>query len=240
MKIRNRIFLDQIIKIEEQIILTNKIAHYLLNVLRCKVDEKILIFNNDGEWLAIIKNIQSKKIIIAIDKKTRDRKNNKEIKLYFSPLKRTPNEVLIQKCTEIGITIFQPVTMEHTNISKINTERLRLIAIEAVEQSEQLSIPKIYQTTSFIEFIKNIEKNELVIACTVECIDVTISSILRGSTHTCISILIGPEGDFSEKEINAIRTNKNIIEASLGHNILKGETAAIVATALIKDSLNKC
>jgi len=213
MKIRNRIFLDQIIKIEEQIILTNKIAHYLLNVLRCKVDEKILIFNNDGEWLAIIKNIQSKKIIIAIDKKTRDRKNNKEIKLYFSPLKRTPNEVLIQKCTEIGITIFQPVTMEHTNISKINTERLRLIAIEAVEQSEQLSIPKIYQTTSFIEFSKNIEKNELVIACTVECIDVTISSILRGSTHTCISILIGPEGDFSEKEINAIRTNKNIIEA---------------------------
>ena len=148
--------------------------------------------------------------------------------------------MLIQKCTEIGITIFQPVTMEHTNISKINTERLRLIAIEAVEQSEQLSIPKIYQTTSFIEFIKNIEKNELVIACTVECIDVTISSILRGSTHTCISILIGPEGDFSEKEINAIKTNKNIIETSLGHNILKGETAAIVATALIKDSLNKC
>ena len=66
MKIRNRIFLDQIIKIEEQIILTNKIAHYLLNVLRCKVDEQILIFNNDGEWLAIIKNIQSKKTVFKV------------------------------------------------------------------------------------------------------------------------------------------------------------------------------
>ena len=148
MKIRNRIFLDQIIKTEEQIILTDKLAHYLLNVLRCKIDEQILIFNNDGEWLATIKNIQSKKIIITVIKKTRDGENNKEIKLYFSPLKRTPNEVLVQKCTEIGVTIFQPIAMEHTNISKINTERLRLIAVEAIEQSEQLSIPKIYQTTA--------------------------------------------------------------------------------------------
>ena len=103
MKIRNRIFLDQIIKTEEQIILTDKLAHYLLNVLRCKIDEQILIFNNDGEWLATIKNIQSKKIIITVIKKTRDGDNNKEIKLYFSPLKRTPNEVLVQKCTEIYV-----------------------------------------------------------------------------------------------------------------------------------------
>ena len=97
MKPRNRIFLDEQISIGKIIKIKDKQAHYLINVLRCKINEKILIFN-DGEWLAEIVNVRSKAIELSIEEKTRDLLKQRSIKLYFSPLKRNPNEILIQKC----------------------------------------------------------------------------------------------------------------------------------------------
>jgi 16S rRNA (uracil1498-N3)-methyltransferase len=233
---RNRIFLDEKILNGKIIVIKEKLAHYLINVLRCKVNEKILIFN-DGEWMAEIINIKSKAIELIVEKKVKDISEQRPIKLYFSPLKRSPNEILVQKCTEIGVNIFQPVAMEHTNISKVNIDRLKLISTEAIEQSAQLIIPKINQTISFKNFIEQISSNEIVIACTVQCKSMSISQIVKDNLSKDISILIGPEGDFSKTELENIKTNINIVEASLGENILKGETATIVAAALIMDNL---
>lgn len=233
---RNRIFLDEKILTGKIIVIKEKLAHYLINVLRCKVNEKILIFN-DGEWMAEIINIKSKAIELIVEKKVKDISEQRPIKLYFSPLKRSPNEILVQKCTEIGVNIFQPVAMEHTNISKVNVDRLKLISTEAIEQSAQLIIPKINQTISFKNFIEQISSNEIVIACTVQCKSMSISQIVKDNLSKDISILIGPEGDFSKTELENIKTNINIVEASLGENILKGETATIVAAALIMDNL---
>ena len=233
---RNRIFLDEKILTGKIIVIKEKLAHYLINVLRCKVNEKILIFN-DGEWMAEIINIKSKAIELIVEKKVKDISEQRPIKLYFSPLKRSPNEILVQKCTEIGVNIFQPVAMEHTNISKVNVDRLKLISTEAIEQSAQLIIPKINQTISFKNFIEQISSNEIVIACTIQCKSMSISQIVKDNLSKDISILIGPEGDFSKTELENIKTNINIVEASLGENILKGETATIVAAALIMDNL---
>ena len=239
MKPRNRIFLDEKISIGKIIIINDKQAHYLINVLRCKIKEKILIFN-DGEWLAEIVNVRSKAIELSIEEKTRDLLKQRSIKLYFSPLKRNPNEILIQKCTEIGVNIFQPIAMKHTNISKINVDRLKLISLEAIEQSEQLTIPNISQTIGFKEFLKQIKNDEIIIACTVQCKNISIRQTIKENFNKDISILIGPEGDFSKVELDNIKSHKNIVEASLGENILKGETASIVASALVKDSLSQC
>ena len=233
---RNRIFLDEKILTGKIIVIKEKLAHYLINVLRCKVNEKILIFN-DGEWVAEIINIKSKAIELIVEKKVKDIFEKRSIKLYFSPLKRSPNEILIQKCTEIGVNTFQPVAMEHTNISKVNIDRLKLISTEAIEQSAQLIIPKINQTISFKNFIEQISSNEIVIACTVQCKNMSISQIVKDNLNKDISILIGPEGDFSKTELENIKTNINIVEASLGENILKSETATIVAAALVMDNL---
>mgnify|MGYP006199000539 CR=1 FL=1 len=239
MKPRNRIFLDEKLSIGKIIIIKDKQAHYLINVLRCKTHEKILIFN-DGEWLAKIINIRSKAIELSVEKKTRDNLKQRPIKLYFSPLKKNPSEILVQKCTEIGVNIFQPIAMDHTNISKVNVDRLKLISMEAIEQSEQLTIPTINQTINFKEFLNQINNEELIIACTVQCKNVSIRQIIKENFDKDISILIGPEGDFSKVELDNIKSHKNIIEASLGENILKGETATIVASALVKDSLSQC
>ena len=239
MKPRNRIFLDEKISTGKIIIIKDKQAHYLINVLRCKINEKILIFN-EGEWLAEIVNIRSKAIELSVEKKIKDLLRQRPIKLYFSPLKRNPNEILIQKCTEIGVNIFQPIAMEHTNISKVNVDRLKLISSEAIEQSEQLTIPTINQTIAFKEFLKQIKNDELIIACTVQCKNVSIRQIIKNNFNKDISILIGPEGDFSKVELDNIKCHKNIVEASLGENILKGETATIVASALVMDNLSQC
>ena len=239
MKPRNRIFLDEQISIGKIINIKDKQAHYLINVLRCKIKEKILIIN-DGEWLAEIIDIRYKSIVLSIEIKTRDLLKQRSIKLYFSPLKRNPNETLIQKCTEIGVNIFQPVAMEHTNISKINVDRLKLISLEAIEQSDQLTVPNISQTIGFKEFLKQIKNDEIIIACTVQCRNMSIGQIIKKNFNRDISILIGPEGDFSKVELDNIKSHKNIVEASLGENILKGETASIVASALAKDSLSQC
>ena len=239
MKPRNRIFLDKKIGADQIIVIKEKQAHYLINVLRCKVNENVLVFN-EYEWNSEIISINSKTLELRILEKTKDSTDDKALKIYFSPLKRSSNEFLIQKCTEIGINIFQPLIMEHTNISKINTDRFKLIAIEAVEQSEQLIIPKINQAITFKKFIEQIHDDELVIACTVRCKKFFINHIVRENINKNISILIGPEGDFSKLELNEIKTHKNIVEASLGNSILKGETAAIVASALVKESYNLC
>jgi 16S rRNA (uracil1498-N3)-methyltransferase len=239
MKPRNRIFLDEQISIGKIINIKDKQAHYLINVLRCKIKEKILIIN-DGEWLAEIIDIRSKSIVLSIEIKTRDLLKQRSIKLYFSPLKRNPNETLIQKCTEIGVNIFQPVAMEHTNISKVNVDRLKLISLEAIEQSDQLTVPNISQTIGFKEFLKQIKNDEIIIACTVQCRNMSIRQIIKKNFNKDISILIGPEGDFSKVELDNIKSHKNIVEASLGENILKGETASIVASALAKDNLSQC
>jgi 16S rRNA (uracil1498-N3)-methyltransferase len=138
------------------------------------------------------------------------------------------------------VNIFQPVAMEHTNISKVNVDRLKLISLEAIEQSDQLTVPNISQTIGFKEFLKQIKNDEIIIACTVQCRNMSIGQIIKKNFNKDISILIGPEGDFSKVELDNIKSHKNIVEASLGENILKGETASIVASALVKDSLSQC
>ena len=130
--------------------------------------------------------------------------------------------------------------MEHTNISKVNVDRLKLISVEAIEQSEQLTIPIINQTIGFKVFLEQIKNDEIIIACTVQCKNMSIGQIIRENSNKDISILIGPEGDFSKVELDNIKSHKNIVEASLGENILKSETATIVASALVKDSLSQC
>ena len=122
MKPRNRIYLDEKITSGQSIKITEKLAHYLIKVLRCKIHEKILVFNQ-SEWLAEIVEIRSKTLRLNVLKKIKDAETSKSIKIYFSPLKKNTNELLIQKCTEMGINICQTVVMEHTNISKGNIDR---------------------------------------------------------------------------------------------------------------------
>ncbi len=237
MKIRNRVFVKD--KLEEgvQLKLDQKVAHYLFNVLRCKNGEYVSLFNESSEWLSSIDKLSSKEAIISIKKNIKIAEKKKEITLYFSPIKKSQTELIIQKCTEIGVTNFQPILMERTNFSSFNINRLNLIAIEAIEQSEQLKIPKIYEPIKFDKFLSQDQKNKITLVCSVEEKNNSIRSIMKDKNANSYSLLIGPEGDFSESEMNSIKEKENYLTVSLGDTVLKSETASITAAAILKDCL---
>ena len=124
--------------------LSEKQSHYTKNVMRLKVGDKISLFNSqDGEWDAKI--IGQEKIFteFKVEKLSRPISKENNIWLAFSPIKKVPQDLMIQKTTELGIQKFIPVLSERTIVKEVNTERLKKIMIEASEQSNRISIPEI-------------------------------------------------------------------------------------------------
>ena len=237
MKIRNRVFVKD--HLEEGLVLTldQRATHYLFNVLRCQNGEYISLFNESTEWLSKIDKIDSKEVKVLIEKNIKSADKREEITLYFSPIKKNQTELIIQKCTEIGVTNFQPVLMERTNFSSFNIDRLSLIAIEAVEQSEQMRIPNIHKPIKFEELLFKDKKNQITLVCSVEENNNSIRDVVKNNNSANYSLMIGPEGDFSESEMGNILNKENYFTVSLGDTVLKSETASITAAAILKDSL---
>ncbi len=135
------------------------------------------------------------------------------------------------------MTNFQPILMERTNFSSFNIDRLNLIAIEAIEQSEQMKIPKIYEPIKFDKLLSQDQKNKITLVCSVEEKNNSIRNIIKDNNANSYSLFIGPEGDFSESEMNSIKEKENYLTVSLGDTVLKSETASITAAAILKDCL---
>ena len=237
MKIRNRVFVKDHLDKGMTLTLDQRATHYLFNVLRCQDGEYISLFNESTEWLSKIDKINSKEVQISIEKNINSANKRQDITLYFSPIKKNQTEFVIQKCTEIGVTNFQPVLMERTNFSSFNIDRLSLIAIEAVEQSEQMRIPNIYKPIKFEELLFKDKKNQITLVCSVEENNNSIRNVVKNNNSANYSLMIGPEGDFSESEMDNILNKENYFTVSLGNTVLKSETASITAAAILKDSL---
>ena len=237
MKIRNRVFIKDNLEKGLMLALDQRATHYLFNVLRCQEDEYISIFNESTEWLSKIDKINSKEVNISIEKKIKSADQKQDMTLYFSPIKKNQTELVIQKCTEIGVTNFQPVLMERTNFSSFNIDRLILIAIEAIEQSEQMRIPNIFEPIKFEELLSSDQKNQITLVCSVEENNNSIRNIVKNHSTSDYSLMIGPEGDFSEIEMDSIQKKENYFTVSLGNTVLKSETASITAAGILKDCL---
>ena len=233
-----RIFLSEKLEENKDIILNKDQSHYVINVMRLKVDNELLVFNGkEGEFLARIAE-QAKKIIkIILIKKIREQTNLKNITLAFCPLKGPRLDFLIQKCSEIGVKNFLPVVSHHTINRKVNEERLKKIIIESCEQSDQLSLPNLKKTLKFEEFVSSKFNKDMVLFADISAKENSMSNYLNNKNNNVI-LFIGPEGDFSTKEREQIKMNKNFKSFSLGNNILRSETAAIAGLVLLNFLLN--
>ena len=234
-KIKNRIFVDKKINSNDQIILDANQIHYLKSVLRTKKSDYVTVFNREFLCLTKVINITKNTCELEIIDQKKIESEDHNITLFFSPIKRTPLEIMIQKCSEIGISIFQPVIMERTNMKNINFERLRLIAVEACEQSNRNKILEINKPISFTTMINH---NSLTyyLYCSLDNNEEKIKNS-KLTKNEAIGIIIGPEGDFSAKEYESLKSKKKSIGVTLGPNILKSETAAITATSIIMDKI---
>ncbi|MEK9717375.1 MAG: RsmE family RNA methyltransferase [Pelagibacteraceae bacterium] len=231
-----RLFYPEKLEENKELKITDEDFHYLANVMRCEIGSQINLFNeNDGEYECKIINKNKKNLEL----KVLNRKEHKEITnffdLAFCPPKSHKLDTLIQKCTELGVNSFIPIISDHTVNRKINIDRLTKIAKEAIEQSNQIRIPEIQEPISFSDFFEKSSDNQIFFA------DINTSNKIKDlkiEKKINSKILIGPEGDFSVKEIKQIKSMKNCISFSLGEKILRSETAAIAALTLFNNLID--
>ena len=213
-------------------------THYLKDVMRLKIGDKLSIFNTSGEWNAVIESYEKNRAKIKITAKAKDKDNEKNIWLAFSPIKQNPLNFLIQKGTELGVQKFIPILSERTMVKDINIERLKKITIESAEQSNRISIPQISNIKPFEIFLSQFPKNGCLVFCDINCNKHDLKNILLKKIEGPICILVGPEGDFSENERQLIIDLKQTCSLSLASNILRSETAAIAAITIVNFQLN--
>ena len=233
--IKNRIFIKKKLNLKDRINLDIDQIHYLRNVLRTKTNDNVSIFNDELVCFTRVVDITKNSCELEIIEYEHIKKEDHSITLFFSPIKRTPLEIMIQKCTEIGVSTFQPVIMKRTNMKNINFKRLNLIAIEACEQSNRNIIPVIHKPISFDSMIKSDSlHNYLYCSLNGDKHKIRNRNLLRNDG---IGIIIGPEGDFTPDEYKNLKSKKKSFGISLGSNILKSETAAITASSIIMDEI---
>ena len=227
-------------KIQSELIsyLTREQSHYVKDVMRLKTGDSFSVFNDQGEWNAIIENYEKDGARIKILKKVRNKKSEKNVWLAFSPIKQNPLNFMIQKTTELGIQKFIPIICERSVVNDINIDRIKKIIIESSEQSNRLSVPEITKKESLKNFLKLFPKNGCIIFCDINCNKSNFKNILSKKIKGPVCILVGPEGDFSENERQLIIELNQTCPLSLASNILRAETAAIAATTIINFELN--
>ena len=230
-----RLYIPEKLIPDKRLIISLKQSHYLINVMRKKIDENLLIFNADcGEYLAKIEKIEKKKVSLNILQKLRNREIQNDIWVMFAPVKKTPNEYIIQKATELGASKIFPILSERTITQKLNLNRLNDIAIEASEQCERITIPEIFYPKKLIEVIRDWDDKRKILFCdeTIRHQVEDISSNNHLLPNSSGAILIGPEGGFSSDEIKYIRQKNFVIPINLGPRILRSDTAVITALTI--------
>ena len=234
-KAKIRLYFPGKISLKSPVKLENKQVHYLINVMRKKIDDSILVFNSvNGEFLAKISEINKNKIIIDIIKKIRDVKIENDIWLLFAPVKKSPTEYIVQKATELGVSKIIPVITERTITKNLNLKRMQDIAIESSEQCERITIPEVCAIKKLKDLIPNWDSDRIIFFCdeTIRNNDVVKIDLQNLSTKSFGAILVGPEGGFSTNETNYLREKKFIRPIDLGPRILRSDTAVIAALSL--------
>ena len=232
-----RIFLDQkfivdeIIEIEQQL-------HYLINVMRVKKSDEIIVFNGtDGDWMARIEEASKRKCIIELIKQVKSQDVIKQrISLAFCLIKNQTISDIAKQATELGIAEFYPIISERVAVNSFNEKRFLINIIEASEQCKRNSLPKINKISSLNDFIENTKDKVIIVADESgkgQNPIILFKEIQKNFQNQEIIILIGPEGGFAPFEFEIMQKN-NLFHIGLGNTILKSPTACVAAIAILK------
>ena len=230
---KTRLYVEKKLSSNIMIYIKNKQHHFLKNVLRIKIQDNILIFDGlTGEWLSKVISINRDNVVLQVLKKTREIKSETDVWLIFAPIKLFRMNITIQKATELGISRFIPCITQNTNQPKINIRNLKMNIIEASEQSERLSLPLIDNPTKLETLVENFPKDRCLIFCNEnhENLPMIYEALSNKITqYKKWAVIIGPEGGFSDEEIEKITSLPSTISVSLGGRILRSDTATTAA-----------
>ena len=212
-------------------LLSKEHTHYVANVMRLKRGSNLNFFNKDGEWLSEIIFLDRDRIEVKFLNKVKESSKLSNIELAICLVKKSPMEIILQKATELGVSKIIPIVSERTEVKEINFERANKIVVEATEQSNQLTPPQISEVTKLKDFLKNLDSSSKLLFADVNSKDNLKSEVLKEAKT--LSILIGPEGDFSPQERELILATSNLTSFTLSKNILRTDTAVISAISLV-------
>ena len=220
-----RLYVAEPLTAEAAVALDPRQAHYLGTVMRKGVGDELLLFDGrSGEWLARIAEAGKKRMTLSVARLTRGAETLPDLTLAFAPVKRAQTDWLIEKATELGVARLQPVITARTVVERVKFDRLEAIAIEAAEQCGRTVLPEIIDPAPLDRFLKMSGPHPLYFAD--EQGGEPVASAMRPGPAT---IMIGPEGGFTDQERAMIRGADHAVPISLGPRILRAETAALAA-----------
>ena len=214
-------------------LLSKEHTHYVANVMRLKRGSIINFFNIEGEWESEIVFLDKERVEVKFLKKVKEKdlKKKNKIELAICLVKKNPMEIILQKATELGVSKIIPIISERTEVKELNYDRAKKIVIEATEQSNQMFPPKISEVVKLKDFLKNLDKTTKLLFADVNSKDNLISEDFVD--FKSLSILIGPEGDFSPSERQSILSFSQVAPFTISKNILRSDTAVISAISLV-------
>lgn len=229
--IKFRLYAGQRLNFGSQWIPETAQTHYLLNVLRLNVGDEIKVFDGQsGEYLAKISEANKKNCVISIGEKLRNMESGPDLWLMFAPVKKDKTDFIIAGATELGVSKIMPVITRRTISERVKKERFEAQAVEAAEQCRRLDIPEIAQTQQLENILKNWPKNRVLYFMDESGQGENAAKAFgSASPLSAAAILVGPEGGFSEEELQQLRGLPFAKGVSLGKRILRAETAVMAS-----------
>lgn len=210
-------------------------ANYLLNVLRMKDGATVLIFNGiDGEWLAQVKHSGRKACDLLPIEQTRGQPEPYDLQYVFAPLKQARLDYMIQKAVEMGAGVLQPVLTQYTQIRSVNPKRMRANAIEAAEQCGILQLPQLRSPEKLETLLSSWNGERRLVFCDEGAEFESPITALAKIDDGKLAILVGPEGGFSPEERELLVSRPYVTAISLGPRVLRADTAAVAALAVLQ------
>jgi len=237
-----RLFVEAALAPGETVALERNQSNYLGNALRLAAGDAILVFNGrEGEWRAEIGG-RKRPDSLTVVAQTRPQDRLPDIAYVFAPLKHARLDYMVQKAVEMGAASLQPVLTRFTQVSRVNSERMRANVIEAAEQCGILSVAEVAEPLNLDRYLGQRDASRLLVFCD-EAADVAdpVQALRQqqagsGGQVACggIDILIGPEGGFAEEERGILLRQQRTLRLSLGPRVLRADTAGVAALALVQ------
>src|SRR5258706_2262671 len=235
-----RLYVDAPLAAGARLALDGTQANYLRNVLRLKAGDAVLVFNGrDGEWRASLADAGKRSAALTVDEQTRPQTAALDLHYLFAPLKHARLDYMVQKAVEMGASRLQPVLTRHAQVTRLNLDRMRANAIEAAEQCAIVTLPEIRAPLTLERLIAEFDPDRLLVFCDEEAeVKDPVAALLqardaRGGRPLALAVLIGPEGGFAADERAALLELPNAVRLSLVPRLLRADTAAVAALALV-------
>jgi len=232
-----RLYVEAPLAAGADIVLDRARAHYLATVLRLKPGSRVLVFNGrDGEWGATLAGAK-RTATLTVGAKTRPQTAPADLHYLFAPLKAARLDYMVQKAVEMGVSRLQPVLTRHSQVARVNMARMRANAIEAAEQCGVLWLPDIGEPLTLAQALAGREAGRRLVFCDEGAEATNPVTALAGLPRSPLAVLVGPEGGFAEDERVSVLKLANVVRLSLGPRILRADTAAVAALALVQAQL---